>query len=46
MLLYRLTMKKTNDEQLMGQEEFLEQEKLLEIERQDPVYREIKSLFL
>ncbi len=46
MLLYRLIMKESNYEQLGGQEELLEEEKLLEIERQHPVYQAIISYLL
>ena len=38
MLLYRLIMEAYNHEQLESKEDLLEEEKLLEIERQHPVY--------
>ncbi len=46
MLLYRLIMKESNDDQLENQEELLEQEKLLEMEREHPVYQAIIAYLL
>ncbi len=46
MLLYRVIMEESNYEQLESKEELLEEEKLLEIEREHPVYQEIIGYLL